>query len=344
MKLRSNLPLLALGVALALAGGAPSLSLAADSGGQVSELFGPAIEMAQKRTVKIFGAGIGRDPGYASGLIVSNDGLILTAQAVYLAGDRIRVSLPDGSLHMAQIVRRSAGLQAALLKIDAKTPDYFELSDKMPAHKGDWVLAVSNAFKVADGTEALSVNLGVLSLRTQLDAQNGVQDVPYDGDVVLIDAITSNPGAPGGALVGVDGRLVGMIGRIMESKATSTRLNFAVPVDLLQAFVLNKQPETSPMTTINPASAVKSETGIRLFALGTKRDPAYIDRVLPNSAAAKAGLKADDLVMSIAGEVIHDLGEFKSVVSKLPVDAEIEVVVKRKNDVLTVKLTPIKAE
>ncbi len=342
MKHRSSFALLALCVAVCFAGGAPEIR--ADEPGPLGDVFAPAIASAQKRTVKIFGAGIGRDPGYGSGLVISGDGLILTAQGIYLAGERIRVGLPDGTIHMAEIVRRSTAMQSALLKIDAKTPDFYELTEKMPAHKGDWVLAVSNAFKVADGPEPLSVNLGVLSLRTKLDAQNGVQDVPYEGDVVLIDAITSNPGAPGGAVVGVDGKLVGMVGRIMESKATSTRLNYAVPVDLLWAFVNNKLPENDPMPAVAPLANVKTETGIRLFALGTKRDPAYIDRVIPNSPAAKAGLQADDLVVSVQGEVIRNLGEFKQLVSTLPPDAEVEIVIKRKNDVLTIKLTPVKAE
>lgn len=343
MKPTNRLPLLTLCAALVLLGAAREVPAVEPPAG-ISEVFGPAIEAAQKRTVKIYGAGIGRDAGYSSGLIVSEDGLILSAQGVYLAGDRIRVGLPDGTIHMATVVRRSARLQAALLKIDAKTPSYFTLGSTMPGRKGDWVLAVSNAFKVADGTEPLSVNLGVLSLRTRLDAQNGVQDVPYDGDVVLIDAITSNPGAPGGAVVGIDGQLIGMIGRIMESKATATRLNFAVPVDLLLAFVQDKEPTTPPAVSVKPTTNGKSETGIRLFALGTKRDPAYIDRVLPNSAAAKAGLKSDDLVVSIGGEVIHNLGEFKAIVNTLPADVAIEIVVKRKNDVLTLQLTPVAAE
>jgi serine protease Do len=335
----NSLPLLALAVAVSIAS-AGSVTSAADD--RVNEAFGAAVEAAQRRCVKIFGAGIGRSEGYGTGLIVSPDGLILSAQGVYLAGERIRVALPDGSLQMATVQRRSQRLQAALLKVDAKTPDYFDLSQKVEARKGDWALAVSNAFKVADGPEPLSVNLGVVSLRTKLDAQNGVQDVPYEGDVLLIDAITSNPGAPGGAVVTVDGQLLGMIGRLMESKATSTRLNYAVPADLLADFVADKEPMAVP-TVNSTTTTTRSETGIRLFALGGKRDPAYIDRVLPNSPAAAAGLKPDDLVVSMGGEVIRDVSDFKAAIKQLPPGVEVEIVVKRKDDVLTLKLSPAPA-
>jgi S1-C subfamily serine protease len=129
----------------------------------------------------------------------------------------------------------------------------------------------------------------------------------------------------------------------MESKATSTRLNYAVPVDLLKAFVENTEAPPMPQAVVNVAPGVKTETGIRLFALGSKRDPAFVDRVVPNSPAAAAGLKTDDLILSIAGQVIHDSGEFKTATGALFPDQEIEIVVKRKNDVLTLKLTPAKA-
>lgn len=338
--MRKNRPaLLALCVAICLAAGAEQVR--AD---EASAIFAEAIKFAQARCVKIFGAGIGRDPGYGTGLLVSGEGHIVTAQGVYLAGERIRVATPDGTIHMATVERRSQPLQCALLKIDAKTPEYFDLSTPATAQKGDWVLAVSNAFKVADGPEPLSINLGVLSLRTQLDAQNGVQDVPYEGDVLLIDAITSNPGAPGGAVVSVDGHLVGMIGRIMEGKSTSTRLNYAVPVDQLLAFYQDKLQESIPSINPMPSVVEKSETGIRLFLLGSKRDPAYIDRVLPNSPAANAGLQPDDLVVSIAGQVVRNVGEFKEAIATIAPGVAVEVVVKRKNDVLTIKLTPVKAD
>jgi serine protease Do len=309
--------------------------------------FAPAVEAAQARTVKVYGGAIGRTPGYATGMIVSESGDILTANGVFLAGQNLRVGLPDGSTHAATVVRRSQELQLALLEIDVPTPQYFALPDKPPAELGDWVLAVSNAFKVADGDEPLSVNIGVLSLRIPLDARRGVQDFPYEGEVLLYDAITSNPGAAGGAVVNAEGALVGMIGREIVARSTNTRLNYAVPVDLLAPFVRGESmplAATSADNSPGNTSGAKPELGIRLFALGGRRGPAFIDRVLPGSPAAKAGLKSDDLVISVGGRVVRDAGEFQSLAAELAVGKEVVLEVKRKNELLSVRVVPSAAE
>lgn len=321
---------------------AARLSVAAAQDLAIDGAFHSAVEYAQARTVKIYGAGIGRSPGYATGLIVSPRGEILTTQGVFLGGENLRVTLADGSTHAAQVVRRSQRLLVALLKIEAITQEYFEMGEQPAAKKGDWVLGVSNAFKVADGAEPLSVNIGVLSLRTQLDARRGYQDFPYDGDVYLIDAITSNPGAAGGAVVNADGKLVGMIGRVIESRATNTRLNYAIPADLLKAFVEGKE-EPPAIAAIDPMPppGAKAELGIRLFVLGGRNSPAYIDRVIPGSPAAQAGLKADDLVVSIDGQVVRDGGDYRRIVQTLRPGREVTLEVKRKNDLLSVKISPV---
>jgi serine protease Do len=299
--------------------------------------FSPAIEYAQARMVKIFGAGIGRSPGYATGLIVSDDGEILTAQGVHLAANSLRVTLPNGETHFAQVVRRTQDLQAALLKIDVKTPEYFDLSEQPQTENGDWILAVSNAFKVADGPEPLSVNVGVLTLRTRLDARRGVQDFPYRGDVLLIDAITSNPGAAGGAIISVDGRLAGMIGKVIEGKNTNTRLNYAVPANLLYDFLENRDSDVA--TTETPGNDAPGDLGVRLFVLGGRRAPAYVDRVVAGSPAAAAGIKTDDLVISIDGKPVRSADDFKRLVDALKAGQQVVVEVKRKNELLSLPLT-----
>ena len=300
--------------------------------------FAPAIRIAQQRTVKVYGGSIGRTPGYATGVIVSADGQILTAQGAFLSTDNLRVTLADGRLQPAKVLRRSQSLQAALLKIDVPTPEYFDLSQQAAAAQGDWVLAVSNAFKVADGPEPLSVNIGVLGLRMPLDARRGFQDFAYEGDVYLYDAITSNPGAAGGAVVDAEGRLIGMIGKVIESKTTNTRLNYAVPADLLARFL--KEDDSPPPAITPPLNAGPPEMGIRLFALGGRKSPAYIDRVLPNSPAAEAGLRGDDLIISVAGQIVHNTADYRRIVSSLKAGQEITVEIKRRDQVMTVRITP----
>ena len=298
--------------------------------------FTDAIRWAQKRVVKIYGGAIGREHGYATGIVVSKDGLILVAHGVYVTGVRIQIVMPDGRVYPASIVRRSEPMQVVLLKIDAKTPDYFELEEKPVALRGDWVLSVSNVFKVADRREELSVNMGIMSLRTEIDAKKRAVDIELEGDVLLIDAITSNPGNPGGALITADQKLAGIVGKLLQSKSTNTWLNYAVPSDRLKDFVEGKK----STLVKDPGSDAKPFVGIRVFKLN-KRSPAYVDRVLSGSPAAKAGLKSDDLILAIDGEVIRNVAEYSEFLATLKVGQEVVVIFKRKNDVFSVKLTPV---
>ena len=196
--------------------------------------------------------GAGRVEGYASGVIVSKDGKIVTMQGVFLDGQQVRVTLHDGTTHQARVLKRDREQQIALLKIDLETPDYFELADNSVGEKGDWVVTVSNAFKVADKREPLSVNLGIISLETSMTATMASGDIAFKGDMVLIDAITSNPGAAGGAVVTMDGKLVGMIGKIITSSETNTRINYALPNASIKHFVDGDIVQVAEDTTEKP--------------------------------------------------------------------------------------------
>lgn len=312
--------------------------------------FAKAAAIAQERTVKVYGGGVGRVIGYGTGIIVSPKGEILVAQGAQLSASSLRVTLANGQTHPAQVVRRSAPLQAAILKIEADTPEYFDLSQPSEAGPGDWILAVSNAFKVAEGTEPLSLNVGVFALRTQLQGRRGVQDVPYTGDLILLDAITSNPGAAGGAVVDDEGKLVGMIGRLIEDIGTNTRINYAAPVDRLAKFVAGVEEtaladsgtsDTNPATgsADNSASNKPVDLGIRLFRLGGRKGAAYVDRVLPNSPAAAAGIRPDDLILAVNGQTIRTSDEYQKAVAALPRGSDPVLDVKRKNQVLTLRLS-----
>lgn len=300
----------------------------------------PTIEASQPKLVKVFGAGAGRIESYATGILVSEEGHVLTTQGAILDGRRVRVLTANGSSYDASVLKRDRKRQLALLKIDAKTPKHFRLSEQPVGQKGDWVLALSNAFRVADKDEPLSVMMGIISLRTSMTAKLNSRDIAYQGELVLIDAITSNPGAGGGAVVTSNGKLVGMIGKIINSSKTNTRLNYAVPNATLYRFV-NGLPEPGAEENggTTPSKTVVVDWGIRIFRLGGKRDPAYVDRVIAGSPAAAAGIKSDDLIVSIAGTKIGNVRQFEQVI-KQPTDGSDQiVVVKRGRELLRLTIS-----
>ena len=294
------------------------------------------IEQTAPKMVKVYGAGTGRVEGYATGFVVSSDGQILTSQGVFLDGRQVRVVLADGTEHQATILKRDRIKQIALLKITASTPKYFELADKKIGEKGDWIIAVSNAFKVAEKTEPLSAMIGIISLRTSMEAKLNRRAVAYRGELILIDPITSNPGANGGAVVTMDGKLAGMIGKIINSSETNTRLNYAVPLSELYRFVKGNGENQVTATT----SRKKADLGIKLFKHGGRGGPAYVDRVVRGGPAAEAKLKPDDLIITLAGEKVGNLRQYDDAIGKLTPGEEVVVVVKRGLEMIRVPITP----
>jgi len=302
------------------------------------------IERCQPKMAKIIGAGIGRVDGYASGIVIGADGLILTSQGVFLDGRQVRVELSDGGSYPATILRRNRTLQLALLKIEpGRELEYFKLSDQAIGKKGDWVVAISNAFRVANQSEPMSAMIGIISLRSTIEARLNDRDVAYQGPLVLIDAITSNPGASGGAVINSQGQLVGMIGKLINSSQTNIRINYAVPNTTLKQFVddkINEAESANLSASDDTKLAGQADLGIVLFAVGSRNDPAYIDRVRRGTPAAKLRLKPDDLIVALDGVQIGSVQEYQKVADRLVPGVEVSIVFKRGSELKRMEITP----
>ncbi len=299
------------------------------------------IDRCQPKMAKVIGAGTGSIDGYATGFVVSPDGLVLTTQGVFLDGPQVKIELADGKSYPATILRRNRTLQLALLRISpTEELDHFVLSESDVGRKGDWVIALSNAFKVASKSEPVSAMIGVISLRSSMEAKLNQRDVAYKGPLVLIDAITSNPGASGGAVVTFDGDLVGMIGKLINSSETNTRINYAVPAAVLKEFVEGTL-ETQ-QSAVNSATKKQSrgELGIVLFKMGDRSDPAYIDRVRRGSPAAKQKLKPDDMIVSLAGKKVGSVKEYQLAEKELIAGENVTIIVKRGLEIIRLQITP----
>lgn len=212
---------------------------------------------------------------------------------------------------------------------------------------GDWVVAAGNSFKVADGMEAVSVFHGVFSARMRLDARRKVKDFPYRGEVLAIDAITSNPGAPGSAVVDVEGRFVGMIGRVVISNRTHTHFNYAIPREVLWDF-LREAADPSARAAVRlsrrskddgePSRLAGIDVGIRIARTGYRELPPFVERVRDGSPAERAGVQKDDLILSINSANVGDVREFDERWRMLTAGDPIDLVIRRGRRIMNVRI------
>ena len=301
--------------------------------------------------VKIYGAGGPRGlEAYQSGFLISAEGHILTAWSYVLDTDNVTVVLNDGRRFTGSLVGADPLTEVAVLKIDAGTDQlaHFDLAKSPAVDAGTRVLALSNLFSIAAGDEPSSVLHGVVSAVTPLEARHGAFSANYRGDVYIVDAVTNNPGSAGGALTDQQGRLVGMLGKELRGESTGTWLNYALPVAAFGTTV--DSIIAGHFTPKDLTEAERPDKPLSLAALGivlvpdvVPRTPPYIDRVLPDSLAAKAGIHADDLLVTFDSQVITSCQLATKAVERYEQDATVHVSVLREGTLLEFTLEPAKS-
>lgn len=321
---------------LALLAAMPCDAMQVDSNAtRIKSELQTVVAETQTKMVKINGSGGFRGlESYQSGFCISEDGLILTAWSYVLDADVINVTLDDGQRLDGKLLGYDPRLEIAVLKVDASGLAHFNLDAGIEVKAGARILAFSNLYRVATGDEPVSVQRGYVAGVTKLSARKGATQSVYQGDAYLLDAITNNPGASGGAIVDRQGRLIGMIGKELRDAELGTWLNFAIPIDVINASV--QEIRSGKMIVQNDAGQRKPTEPMTLDLIGTilvpnvvNRTPPFIDRVVPGSASEKAGLQADDLIISIDGRLTPGIKEVQSQLESIDRDAKFEMTIRR---------------
>lgn len=230
-----------------------------------------------------------------TGVAVFDGSYIATAAHVLSGAEQVYVRLSDGHVFLARIVGRDAATDIALLGISTSIPP-FVLSDDVAL--GAPVCSVGNQFGLG-----LSVTCGVISALHRSNA--GFNPVE---DFIQTDAVV-NPGASGGALVDGGGRLVGMLSGIFtKGSDANIGVNFAVHASLLRRVLsdLKDHGRVRPVTSGMVVRALElaereTQTGVRVV------------RVAPDSAAWRAGLRPDDVIVTIESRKILHPGDVSGV-------------------------------
>jgi serine protease Do len=243
-----------------------------------------------------------------SGVIVSPDGYILTANHVVDGADEVKVKVGDKKEYTAKVIGMDPPTDVAILKIDAKDLPAITLADSAQLEIGDIVLAIGNPFGLSQ-----TVTMGIISAL----GRNGLPGFNQYQDFIQTDAAI-NPGNSGGALVDAEGRLVGINTAIVpNSNGGNQGIGFAVPINL--ASHVMERLISSGRVVRACLEGVKIQDITSDLAEGfnlPNQNGALIGDVEPNSPAEKAGIKSGDVIVGFNGKDITDVNNFQLAVSE----------------------------
>ncbi len=233
-----------------------------------------------------------------SGVIVANDGLIITNHHVIEGADEIRVVLTDRREFLAKVVALEEHNDLALLQVDtegARLPA-LRFGDSDELEVGDLVLAIGNPFGVGQ-----TVTSGIISANARSSSRIG------DGGVFIQTDAAINPGNSGGALVDVDGELVGVNTAIFSRSGGSHGIGFAIPANLVRRMV--QAYETGGKVVRPWLGGAGQPVGQDVAqALGLERPQGVILASLhPRSPLKRAGLRPNDVILAVGSQPVDDL-------------------------------------
>jgi serine protease Do len=252
-----------------------------------------------------------REEGQGSGVIVTEDGYIITNNHVVSEADEIKIVLSDGKTRLdAKIIGKDPRTDLAVLKVDGRKLPPLTLADSDKLEVGDVVLAVGNPFGVGQ-----SVSMGIVSALGRGELPIGLM-AEYE-DFIQTDAAI-NPGNSGGALVDAEGRLIGINQSIVSRSGANAGVGFAIPINLARN-VLEKLATDGRIARgflgVEMQETITPELARELRLPDTSG--VLVTDVRPGSPAALAGVQQADVILEFNGKKVADRRNLRLIVSQV---------------------------
>lgn len=277
--------------------------------------FGPDFptEQLQERPFRGLGSGV---------IIDAGKGYVITNHHVINGADKIRVQLHDGREYDAELIGSDAMSDVALLKLtDAKNLTEIKIADSDKLRVGDFTVAIGNPFGLGQ-----TVTSGIISAlgRTGLNLENFENFIQTDAAI--------NSGNSGGALVNLNGELIGINTAILGPSGGNVGIGFAIPSNMAKN--LTEQIIEYGQVKRGMLGVKGGELTAELaeaFGYETNHG-AFVSQVVPDSAADKGGLKAGDIIVSVNDKPIRSFGELRAKIATIGAGKEVTLGIMRDGD------------
>jgi serine protease Do len=249
-----------------------------------------------------------------SGVIVSNEGHIVTNYHVVDQVDEIEVQLSDGRTKKAQLVGADSQLDLAVLKIDNPGVKPLKLADSDTVQAGDFVLAIGNPFGLQE-----TVTDGIISWKGQPNSTDLRRDLLQTNAAI-------NPGNSGGPLINLRGEVVGINEQIVSNSGGSQGIGFAIPSNTVR---------TALESVLKHGRIIRGYLGIVSRALqsdqqnGNDNEGVAIDQVIPGSPAAQAQLQPGDIIRKFNGHDVENMVALRNMVGQTELNKNVELEIVR---------------
>lgn len=270
-----------------------------------------------------------------SGVIISEDGYIVTNNHVIEGATKLRVTLPDGRAFNAKTIGTDPATDVALIKIDASGMPTLPFGSSDDLRLGEWVLAIGYPMELQS-----TITAGIVSAKAR---QLGALNNRYGIESFIQTDAAVNPGNSGGALVNTRGELVGINTIIKTSTGSYVGYSFAVPETIVRKVVVDLK-ESGVVQRAVLGISFRAIDQQFIDELGDDSDikeigGIYVASVAEGGSASEAGLRKGDVILSVDGVAVNDSATFLEQIGKRRPGDEITLKLRRGEKEITTKAT-----
>ncbi len=295
-----------------------------DPFGMFDFFFGPQQRQQQPRQQQRSNEPV--QSGVGSGVIISEDGYIVTNNHVIEDADKLEVLLNDNSTYEARVVGTDEATDLALIKIDAENLSPITFGDSEQLKIGEWVLAVGNPFGFNS-----TVTAGIVSAKARSLSQNGRNGKIGMESYIQTDAAL-NPGNSGGALVNLKGELIGVNSAIYSNTGSYAGFSFAIPTTIVKKVMTDLRQYGTVQRAVLGCTVKELDAKIAKDKnITAVKAGLLVDAVNDRSTAKEIGLQKDDVITAINDMEVHNFAQLVEQLNKFRPGDKITVTYYRDN-------------